>query len=90
MTTISMDEFRRDSAAAILLAQQGEIVVVTEAGKPAIQISAASTSPAEALADEQMETGSLSWMCELGERLTPPGPITSISNEEIDRIVYGL
>lgn len=83
MTTISMNEFRRDADSVILKVQQGETVVLTDDGKPGVRLQ-----PVEPI-DAKAGNG-LSWMCELGERLVPPGPMISLTNEEIDRIVYAL
>lgn len=84
MTTISMNEFRRDADAVILKVRQGETVVLTDAGEPAVRIE-----PLGADKDSSASS-SMSWMCELGERLVPQGSKTSLTSREIDRIVYGL
>jgi prevent-host-death family protein len=87
MTSIPMPEFSHDWQAAMLKVRQGETVVLTENGKPVAQLSPAmeTESPGEAKPSRQ---NGLLWMCELGEKLIPPGPIESLTNEEMDRIIY--
>ncbi len=92
MTTISMNEFRRDLDAVILKVKQGETIVLTDDGKPAVRIQPAETEPIAPNSQSPVEStplSDLSWMWKLGERLVPPGPTTMLTNEEIDRIVYG-
>ena len=92
MTTISMSEFGRDWNAIISKVQEGETVVVTDEGKAAVRLQPAPveiSAPSDT-STEETPIGDLSWMWELGERLVPPGPTTKLTNEEIDRIVYGI
>jgi antitoxin (DNA-binding transcriptional repressor) of toxin-antitoxin stability system len=92
MATISMSEFGRDWNTIISKVQEGETVVVTDEGKAAVQLQPAhgeAAAPSDP-ASEETPISDLSWMWELGERLVPPGPTTKLTNEEIDRIVYGI
>lgn len=90
MTSIPLPEFSHDWQAAMLKVRQGETVVLTENGKPVAQLSPTADSVDEPQAAEPQDSGQngLLWMCELGERLIPPGPIESLTNEEMDRIIY--
>jgi antitoxin (DNA-binding transcriptional repressor) of toxin-antitoxin stability system len=91
MTTISLNEFRRDADAVILKVKQGETVVLTDEGAPVVHmqpVTSESTASQPDAADEPTPLSDLAWMWELGERLVPPGPTTHLTNEEIDRIIY--
>ncbi len=83
MKTVTMLEFRRDAEAVIRQVQAGEPLLLTYRGKPAVRLE-----PVEQESEKRKK--SLLSICELGERLVPPGPTTTLTNEEIDRIVYGL
>jgi antitoxin (DNA-binding transcriptional repressor) of toxin-antitoxin stability system len=86
MTAIPMPEFSRDSDAVIMKVRQGETVVLTDDGKPVVHIAPISEEPAST------KPGSLLWMQELGAQWNSETPESreSLTNEDIDRIVYGL
>ena len=85
MTEVTMQEFNRDSESMIRKVQQGTSMLVTESGKPVVRLEPV----APALEPEQSGADTLLSFCELGERLVPPGPQSNLTNEEIDRLVYG-
>lgn len=88
MTTISMSEFRRDSEAVLVKVQQGETVVVTDDGKPAVRMAPLLSAMEDAMARSQGPTG----FVDLAEQWDSSHPESqgSLTNEEIDRIVYGI
>lgn len=88
MKTVTMLEFRRDAASVIRTVQTGESLLLTYRGKPAVRLEPVEDAPSEAAPSG--ETNLLLSLCELGEKWAEPGPTTSLSNEDIDRIVYGL
>lgn len=86
MTTISMFDFRRDSDAVILKVQQGETVVLTDDGKPAVRLEPiAAGSPAPA-GDSLRSLGDLAARWDNSD----PANSRSLTDREIDTIVYGL
>jgi antitoxin (DNA-binding transcriptional repressor) of toxin-antitoxin stability system len=88
MTSIPMPEFNQDWQAALLKVRQGETVVILENGKPVAQLSPAATNAETSEEPKPAKQNGLLWMCELGEKLIPPGPVETLTNEEMDRIIY--
>lgn len=87
MTSIPMHEFSRDSTLAMLKVRQGEAVELTENGEVIAHILPASgVKPSEEV--KPAKQNGLLWMCELGEKLIPPGPVETLTNAEMDRIIY--
>jgi prevent-host-death family protein len=86
MTQVTMDEFQRDVAAMIRKVQQGTSMLLTERGEPVARLEPVGP------AGEDLQGGAdtLLSFCELGERLVPPGPQSELTNEEIDRLIYGI
>lgn len=85
MTTISMNEFGRDWNAVIVKVKQGETVVVTDDGKPAVRIepvSVPATSP------QEEEPRSYADLAKLWDASNPEC-CRSLTNEGIDRVLYG-
>ena len=88
MTTVTMLEFRQNADAIIRKVQGGESLLLTYRGKPAVRLEPVEDTPSEDAPSG--ETNLLLSLCELGEKWVEPGPTTSLTNEDIDRIVYGL
>jgi prevent-host-death family protein len=84
MTTISMSEFGRNWNAVMDQVQQGETVVVTDNNKPAVRLQPAAMAPAGDAGDST----SYSDLAKLWDG-SKPEYCRSLSNEGIDRIVYG-
>ena len=77
MDTVSMAEFRRDAEAIIRKAQQGKRMILTYRGKPVMRL--------EPILDEV--PGADDPFYALAELADSGGK--SLTNEQIDRIVYG-
>lgn len=86
MKQVTMLEFRRDAEGVIRKVQRSQGMVLTYRGKPVMKLQPIDESESKA----ESGRNSLLSLCELGERLVPPGPETHLTNEEIDRIVYGF
>lgn len=86
MKKVSMLEFRRDAESIIRKVQQGKRMLLTYRGKPVLKLEPLEGTNAKAGSKKK----TLLSLCELGERLVPSGPETHLTNEEIDRLVYGL
>ena len=86
MKNISMLEFRRDVEAIIRKVQRGADIVLTYRGKPVLKLEP--IVPKANNKEPVAKTDSLMSICKLGEKWIPPGPQTSLTNAEIDRIVY--
>ena len=77
MDTVSMAEFRRDAEAIIRKALQGKRMILTYRGKPVMRL--------EPIINEQPDPGDPFY--KLAELADSEGE--SLTNEEMDRIVYG-
>jgi prevent-host-death family protein len=86
MTTISMSEFGRNWNAIMNQVRQGETVVVTDDDKPAVRLAPAVMAPAEDAGGDSTSYSDLAKQWD-GSK---PEYCRSLSNEETDRIVYGL
>jgi antitoxin (DNA-binding transcriptional repressor) of toxin-antitoxin stability system len=78
MEQISMLEFRRDAEAIIRKVRQGKRFVMTYRGKPVMRLEP--IQPKSVSPDDPFYS--------LGELAEPCGG--SLTNEEIDKIVYGI
>lgn len=83
MKTVTMLEFRRDAEAVIRTVQAGEPLLLTYRGKPAVRLE-----PVERESGNGKD--SLLSMCELAEQWDGSAESPQLTNEDIDRIVYGL
>lgn len=86
MTSIPMPEFSHDWQAAMLKVRQGETVVLTENGKPVAQLSP--VVEAESSKNQPLRQNGLLWMFEVADKWVPLGPVETLTNEEMDRIIY--
>ncbi|MDZ4659903.1 MAG: hypothetical protein SH868_20190 [Bythopirellula sp.] len=86
MKKVTMLEFRRDTEAIIRKVQQGKGMVLTYRGKPVLRLEPIQSNGVQ----KEKSSKTLLDLCELGERLVPPGPQIALTNDEIDRLVYGL
>ena len=90
MTSIPMPEFNHDWQAALGKVREGETVVIMENGKPVAQLSPATTvAPAEEV--KPVPQNGLLWMCDLSKQWVSDSPESKeqLTNEEMDRIIYG-
>jgi antitoxin (DNA-binding transcriptional repressor) of toxin-antitoxin stability system len=85
MTNISIPEFSRDVEGVILKVQQGETVVLTAEGKPSIKLEAVQQPSTSDAAANPIKT-----FCDIAKMWTPDEPTAQLSNEDMDRIIYGL
>ncbi len=83
MKTVTMLEFRRDAASIIRTVQTGESLLLTYRGKPAVRLEPVET-------EAQGPTRSLLSLCDLAKQWDGSADSTQLTNEDIDRIVYGL
>lgn len=88
MTSVPMPEFNHDWQAALGKVREGETVVIMENGKPVAQLSPAAANAETAEKPKSTKQNGLLWMCELAEKWVPHGPIETLTNEEMDRIIY--
>ncbi len=86
MNKVTMLEFRRDAEGVIRKVQEGKGMVLTYRGKPVLKLEPIRPNGTT----ENSTKKSLLSLCELGERLVPPGPQVALTNDEIDRLVYGI
>ena len=80
MTTVSMVEFRRDAEAVIRKAMQGQRMILTYRGKPVLRLEPIENG-------EPREDDPIYHLDKLVPEDAKGGHLT---NEEIDRIVYGI
>lgn len=76
MRTVSMLDFRQDAERILAQLQRGERMILTRRGKPVARL--------EPILDEQVSDDDPIYSL---TRLAVPGE--SLTNEEIDKIVYG-
>ncbi len=81
-----MFEFRRNAEAILRRTQQGQRMILTYRGKPVARLEPIDDD----MPQDSKESNFVRSLCELGEKWVGPGPTTPLTNEEIDRIVYGL
>lgn len=78
MKTVSLLQFRRDAEGVLRKVQRGQRFVLTYRGKPVARLEP--IPAAKISADDPFYT-----LCELADTNIEP-----LTNEEIDRIVYGI
>jgi prevent-host-death family protein len=76
MKTVSMLDFRRDANRVLTKVQKGERLILTLRGKPVARLEPIRDEPIE-------ETDSFYALCDLA------APAGSLSNQQIDEILYG-
>jgi prevent-host-death family protein len=83
MTTVTMLEFRQNADAIIRKVQAGESLLLTYRGKPAVRLE-----PVDQKSEETKST--MLSICDLAQQWDSSADSTQLTNEDIDRIVYGL
>lgn len=86
MKEVTMLEFRQNAEAIIRKIQQGGGMLLTYRGKPVLKLEPVKLKNKKVA----KKNDSLLTICELGEKLIPPGPPSALTNQDIDKLVYGL